>query len=133
MEEYTEKTLENFKEAKDEKNLEKFKISDDEKEIIEKIYEEAKMPTVLKDNQVECGQGELDIRKLNRPNRDQMIFRTGALNLTYLRQNFTALLDIEKLLMLILKKLGVENITQAIANLEIELSNEVKTNLDKRN
>lgn len=126
MEKFEEKHYEQFKADKEAKDRAQVEISEEEKRIIEKIYAEAKMPTVMKDDDVQCGEGELDIRKLNRPNRDQMQFRAETLTLVYLRHLVSGIMDIEKLLMLNLKKQGVSDIGKALDELNEDLLNELK-------
>lgn len=126
MEKFEEKHYEQFKADKEAKDRAQVEISEEEKRIIEKIYAEAKMPTVMKDDEVQCGEGELDIRKLSRPNRDQMQFRAETLSLVYLRHMVSGLMDTEKLMMLILKKLGVTDINKALDELSEELLNDLK-------
>ena len=114
MNETSEKTLENFKEEKKEKFLGDVTPNEEEKELAKKIFEEARMPLELKDDDVKCGEGELDIRKLSQKNRDQMIYRALMLNLVYLRQMCQNQTDSFRLQAAELRALGVKNITSAI-------------------
>ena len=61
----------------------------------------------------EQGRNELDIRSLSKKNLTQMFFRNGVLDIVYLKQILTSLVDITRLLMVIADKLGVEDIIQA--------------------
>ena len=125
-EKFTEATLEKFKEEKKDKAIKETKISEAEQKIVEKIFEEAKMPTVLKDEDIQCGEGELDIRNLSAKNKAQMSYRAEMLTLVYMRRMVDGLTDIMRLLMCALKKLGVENITEAIDEVMSELAREVE-------
>jgi len=123
MAKYTTEVYENFKEEKKEKALEE--LSPEEKEIVEKIYNEAHQPTELKDGDVVCGEGELDLRQLSQENRDQMIFRTMVNNMVSLRRLNDGLTDVTRLLMVLLRKMGVKNITQAIEDTCEQLAKEI--------
>ena len=121
-----EAKVEQFKQEKDEMNKKKFTLNEEEKEAIKKIFEEAKQPTVLKDGDVTCGEGELDIRELSKKNRDQMFYRAEMLDIVYLRYLVTGIIDITKLLMVALKQLGVADINKALDDLGAELKSEFK-------
>lgn len=94
--------------------------------ILEDMLKEAKMPVVLKDKDFECGERELDIRGLSKKNKDQMMFRMLVLQNVYLRQCMQSLIDIIRLQMVSLKKLGVEDVVKATDDLLEELAAKVK-------
>lgn len=125
MNETSEKTLENFKEEKKEKFLGEATPNEDEKELAKKIFEEARMPLELKDDEVKCGEGEIDIRGLSRKNRDQMIYRVLMLNLVYLRQLCQNQTDLFRLQAAELRALGVKNITSAIEEAIAQMAKEI--------
>lgn len=112
MAKHTNEVYENFKEEKKAKALDE--LSPEEKEVVGKIFEEAHQPTELEDGDIVCGEGELDIRKLSQENRDQMIFRVMVNNMVSLRRLNDALTDVTRLLMVLLHKMGVKNVTKAI-------------------
>ena len=124
-EKLTEKTLENFKEEKKDKVLGENTFTEEEIEIARKIYEEAKMPVELKDEDIVCGQGELDIRKLSDENKMQMLYRSSMLQIVYLRQVNSGLVDIMRLLIVLLKHQGVENVTKALEDCIEEMGKEI--------
>ena len=124
--EFNEQVLKNFKAEKKEKAVASTKLTPNEKKIVEKIFTEAKMPTVLKDGDIVCGEGELDIRNLSAKNRDQMSYRAQMLNLVYLRRMVDGLTDIIRLLMTQLRLNGVENISQALEETIEKLAQEVE-------
>ena len=124
-EKLTEKTLENFKEEKKDKVLGENTFTEEEIEIARRIYEEAKMPVELKDEDIVCGQGELDIRKLSDENKLQMLYRSSMLQIVYLRQVNSGLVDIMRLLIVSLKHQGVENVTKALENCIEEMGKEI--------
>ena len=123
---FTPEVLENFKEEKKEKAIAQTKLDDEEREIVEKIFEEAKMPVDLKDNDIECGEGELDIRNLSAKNRDQMNFRAEMLNVVYLRRIVDGLTDIIRLLMTNLRLSGVKSINEELDKTIAELAKELE-------
>lgn len=125
MNETSEKTLENFREEKKEKFLGEATPNEDEKELAKKIFEEARMPLELKDDEVKCGEGEIDIRGLSRKNRDQMIYRVLMLNLVYLRQMCQNQTDLFRLQAAELRALGVKNITSAIEEAIAQMAKEL--------
>ena len=128
-EKFSEKTLENFVKEKEEKAVEGTELSPEERLIVEKIYEEAKMPTVLHDDKIVCGEGELDIRNLTRKNRDQLFYRVEMLNLVYLRRLHDSLTDILRLLIVMLRNQGVENISEALSDAIESLTKEMQGEL----
>ena len=125
-EKFTEATLEQFKEEKKAKAIKENEISEAEKKVVEKIFKEAKMPTILYDGDVKCGEGELDIRNLSAKNRAQMSYRAEMLTLVYMRRMVDGLTDIMRILTCVLKKLGVDNINEAIDEVMTELAREVE-------
>lgn len=82
-------------------------------ELFKKALEEASMPVLLTNDKFKLGESELDIRKLSKPNKEQMQFRQGVLNVVYLKQILSSLIDVTRLLMVIADKIGVENIVKA--------------------
>lgn len=98
-------------------------LSEEDQEVFEKIIEEAKMPVELSDDEFKLGENELDIRNLSDRNIAQMLFRTNVLNNVYLRNIATSFIDIIRLLMLVLKKLGYSDIENALDELITELKN----------
>ena len=124
-----EKALDEFKEAVKEKVKGENELTEDEVKVLEKILAESKLPVKIKDEEFNMGERELDIRGLSRANRDQIIFRmAGVLPNVYLRQILTSLVDISRLLMLVLKKLGSENINDEIDDLMKELKEQLLKN-----
>ena len=125
-EKFTEATLKQFKEEKKDKAVKETEISEAEKKVVEKIFKEARMPTILYDGDVKCGEGELDIRNLSAKNRAQMSYRAEMLALVYMRRMVDGLTDVMRILMCVLKKLGVDNINEAIDEVMTELAREVE-------
>lgn len=121
----TEEHLERFKEENKREVVGKSELTEREREIVEKIYEEAKMPVEMTDADFKCGERELDIRGLSRKNRDQMLYRASMLSVAYLRRVNDSLIDIIRLLMVELRTQGVQNIAQKIDETIESLSGEL--------
>lgn len=100
-------------------------MKEHDKELIEQALKEAKMPVHLTDKDFKLGEGELDIRKLSAENVTQMMFRMQMLNVVYGRQLAQSLVDIMRLIMIILKKLGCDDIIKETDDLLEELKKRV--------
>ena len=124
-EKITEKHLSQFKTERRENKVRESGLTEEEKKIVEKIYKEAKMPVVMRDKEFKCGEGELDIRKLSPDNREQMIYRALMLDVAYQRRLCDSITDLTRLLIVLLRKNGVENIAQEIDEAIVALSKEV--------
>jgi len=125
--------IEGVKESVKKKVVEETTLSKEEEEILVKCLEEAKMPVEMLDKDLVLGERELDIRKLSEKNLDQMMFRMQILNVVYQRQLTQNLIDIERLLMVLLKKLGVEDVIGATDELLEELTAKIYSNNTKKN
>ena len=90
----------------------------------------AKMPVEITDKDIKLGEGEIDIRKLSPENLAQMNFRLFILNNLYLKDISTSFVDLLKLVMILLGKLGVDDITKAIEELEDKLRKDAKEKLN---
>lgn len=121
--------VEQFKEDRERKAEEGLRPEAKDADEIRAIFQEAKQPIKITDAHFELGEGEIDIRDLSKKNRDQMDFRLRCNMLNWQKNAAQAQLDCLRLLMVVLKKMGVEDITQAVADLETDLRNEI----NKRN
>lgn len=97
------------------------KLTAQQAKKIAELMDIAKMPIVLKDGDITMGEGEVDIRKLSHASLNQMMFRLMILNNLYLKDIATSFVDALKLFMVVLDKYGVEDIAQAIEDLENKL------------
>ena len=97
------------------------KLTAQQAKKIAELMDIAKMPIVLKDGDITMGEGEVDIRKLSHASLNQMMFRLMILNNLYLKDIATSFVDVLKLFMVVLDKYGVEDIAQAIEDLENKL------------
>lgn len=120
------KKVEEAKQVIKEKVIADHEVDDETQELFSRILEEAKMPIEMTNEDFKMGERELDIRGLSSKNRDQMLFRMLVLNNVYQRQNALTLIDMMRLLMILLKQMGVENIEQAIDNLIEEQTRKIK-------
>lgn len=109
------------KEIAKEKAMKELGIDKAELKTIEDMMKMAKMPIHLKDKDIELGEGEVDIRGLSQANINQMFFRLFCLNNVTLNSIDQSLTDVLRLMLVLLKRLGVEDITKAIDDLEQDL------------
>ena len=108
--------------------------NEEQNELFKKVLEEASMPVEMTDKDFKLGDNELDIRKLNKGNYKQMMFRQGVLQNVYLKQIMTSLVDITRLLMVVCDKIGVEDIVAAtddVIEKVAEKNQQLKEILDK--
>ena len=83
-------------------------------EKYEKLQEELFKPIVVKDEQIKMGKQELDIRKLQKQNYNQLIFRQGVTACALLNDISQTMLDILRVNLIIADKLGVDNIAESL-------------------
>ena len=109
------------------KAAENLKPTDDENKLIEDALKEVNGPIVLRDDKLVLGNQEVDIRKLSKTNKDQLMFRLALQQLGYNRfmnQTFT---DILRLLMVIIKVLKPGcNLSEEIDGVMDKLAHEIK-------
>ena len=106
-------------------------ITDENVRKVEDILKAAKMPVTLKDKDVVMGEREIDIRNLSPQNREQLMFRMFELQNVNLKNAVDSLIDITRLLMLVLKKLGYDDIIKATDDLITELAELSKKKLEE--
>lgn len=133
MPKITKEVVQKVKEESKKVALEEHKITKEEEKLFEQALKEAKMPVELTDEDFKLGDYELDIRKLSLPNQLQMVFRTMALVVVYLRQLSQNQVDQIRLLMLELKKMGVEDIEKSLSELLVEMQNKNKNKQTTKN
>lgn len=120
-----EKEVEEFRNARAKDSLLDSQLDEKQRKLLEDISREAKMPIKLKDGDIELGEGELDIRELSKKSKDQLIFRQLILNNVYLRQVVQSQVDLLRLVMIILKQMGIEDIIKATDELQTELTEQL--------
>ena len=106
--------------------IDEHSIDETQQALFEKALEEASMPVELTDEKFKLGASELDIRKLNKKNFNQMMFRIGALQIVYGKQILTSLVDLTRLCMVIADKLGVDDIVAATDEVIEKVTNKNK-------
>lgn len=104
-----EKVKEEIKDAV----IEEHGVSEETSKLYNELLKEVQMPVGMEDADFKLGINELDIRKLNKRNKEQMTFRQGVLTNVLLKNLSTSLVDIIRLLMVIADKLGVPDIIKA--------------------
>lgn len=104
-----EKVKEEIKDAV----IEEHGVSEETSKLYNELLKEVQMPVGMEDADFKLGINELDIRKLNKRNKEQMAFRQGVLTNVLLKNMSTSLVDIIRLLMVIADKLGVPDIIKA--------------------
>ena len=125
----TEKDVKNVRSAVEKAAKAKAKASPKDIERFKELLSQSKMPVELKDEDFKLGEGELDVRKLSDANYRQLMFRVNVLKANHLRDISQTLVDVERLLMLVLKAQGVEDIGKALNGLFEELSKKVKESI----
>ena len=128
----TEKDVEAVRKAVKKAQMNANQISPENQELFEKIMAAADMPIVLQDKDIKLGRQELDVRTLSRNSYRQMEFRQLVLNNVYLKQVSMSLTDITRLLMVIAKKLGVEDIIEETDKVIDEIAEHERAKVDKQ-
>lgn len=103
-------------------------LNEEEAKAFEMAMKEMKKPIVFKDSDIVLAEREVDVRRLSPESYRQLEFRMGTAEIATLRSIDASLVDIMRLLMLTLKKLGVDDVQAELAKLYEELSNKIKAN-----
>ena len=101
-------------------------LTPEQQEAILKSLEEAKMPIKITDGKFKFGEREIDMTSLSKKFKEQLMFRMICHEVSYQRSIHQDLIDVMKLIMLILKKFGIDDIVKATEELEMELLEKVK-------
>ena len=125
----TEKDVKNVRSAVEKAAKAKAKASPTDIERFKEILAQSKLPVEIEDKDFAMGEGELDVRKLSDANYRQFMFRVNVLKANHLRDISQTLVDVERLLMLVLKAQGVEDIGKALNGLFEELGKKVKESI----
>lgn len=86
------------------------------------FMKQAKMPIEFKDDDLGFGEGEYDMRKASPETMVQLNYRFDCMQTNLLRDISQSLVDTQRLLMVCLKKMGVEDIEGAITDLLDDLN-----------
>lgn len=103
-----QETINAIKQEAKKQATERVSMTKEEIELNKECFEAASMPIEFKDEDVVLGVGEVDIRKLSKENKEQMLFRLMAVQTSQTRQLTQVLVDVERLLMLVLGQLGIK-------------------------
>ena len=120
---FTEEQIKEVEELHEKRVIDESKLNEHDQEIFNEMLQAAKLPIKLTNDKFEMGESELDIRELSGKNYRQLMYRVGLLENVYLKQVVASLSDVIRLQMVILKKLGSENIIEDIEKVETELKN----------
>lgn len=85
------------------------------------FMKEAKMPIEFHDDDLGFGEGEYDVREISAKTKKQLDYRFSCMEVNLLRDISQSMVDAQRLLMLVLKKMGVDDIQDALTELLDEL------------
>ena len=122
----TKENVEQFRDARKKKKLEESELTPEQVELTKEVLEISKEPVEMTDEDFKLSEGELDIRKLSKENREQLIFRGYALQLVYLRSLVQGQTDLMRMLMVLGDKLGVDNWQQALEEVILKSQKEAE-------
>ena len=125
----TEKDVKNVRSAVEKAAKAKADANPKDIERFKELLSQSKMPVEFKDEDFKLGEGELDVRGLSDANYRQLMFRVNVIKANHLRDISQSMTDIERLLMLVLKKLGVNDIGKELMDLFEELGKKVKESI----
>ena len=122
----TKENVEQFRGARKKRKLEENQLTEEQVELTKEVLEIAKEPVEMSDEDFTLSEGELDIRKLSKENREQLIFRGYALQLVYLRSLVQGQTDLMRMLMVLGDKSGVDNWQQALEEVILKSQKETE-------
>ena len=125
----TEQDVKNVRSAVEKAAKAKADANPKDIERFKELLSQSKMPVEFKDEDFKLGEGELDVRGLSDANYRQLMFRVNVIKSNHLRDISQSMTDIERLLMLVLKKLGVNDIGKELMDLFEELGKKVKESI----
>lgn len=115
------------------KAMEEVGVKEEDVKKFNEMCELAGLPIVIKDKDIKLVKGEIDIRQLSEKNVSQLLFRHLTVGGAYLKDIRDSLVDIQKLLMIILKQMGVNEIIKATDEIVADLQKEVSSANKKLN
>lgn len=117
-------------------NEKKVELTEQEKKDIEEAMKKAQSPNVLTDDTFKMGAGEIDIRKLSPENQIQIIVRLLSTLTTQNLQLTQAVVDLERLFMLLLttkKGWTIEQLTKKLGKMLDDLAENSEKIQNKEN
>lgn len=104
---------------------EQIQLTEEEQKLLEEAQKEMDAPIAIMDKEFKMARKEIDIRKLSKTNKDQVFFRLACQEVAYLRAVNQSLVDLTKLVMIALNKLGVDDIIKATDDLDDKIKEEL--------
>lgn len=101
-------------------------ISPKDEEKIKAFMEKMNMPIELKDEDIQMGAREIDVRNLSTKAYRQLMYKFTVAESAMLNSVNQSLVDIQRLLMLVLKKMGAKDIVGELDELCGELQKQAK-------
>ena len=110
----------------DEVKKETTTISPKDEEKIKAFMEKMNMPIELKDEDIQMGAREIDVRNLSEKAYRQLVYKFTVAQCAVLDNMSQSLIDTQRLLMLVLKKMGVKDIVGELDELCGEIQKQAK-------
>ena len=107
-------------------------ISPKDEEKIKAFMEKMNMPIELKDEDIQMGAREIDVRNLSVKAYRQLMYKFTVAESSILNSVDQSLVDIQRLLMLVLKKMGAKDVVGELDELCEELQKQAKELTKKR-
>ncbi len=101
-------------------------LSEEQQAKLKEAVEALKLPVEFTDKDFKMGEGELDIRQLNKKNTIQVFFRLFASLVAYIKDLNDNVIDVERLIMILLKKNGVTDVVKETEDVMNELLSNIK-------
>ena len=115
-----------YKKFADEVKKESTTISPKEEEKIKAFMAKMNMPIELKDEDIQMGAREIDVRNLSVKAYRQLVYKFTVAQCAVLDNMSQSLIDTQRLLMLVLKKMGVKDIVGELDELCGEIQKQAK-------
>lgn len=107
-------------------------ISPKDEEKIKAFMEKMNMPIELKDEDIQMGAREIDVRNLSVKAYRQLVYKFTVAESAMLNSVNQSLVDIQRLLMLVLKKMGTNDVVGELDELCEEIQKQAKELTKKR-
>ena len=107
-------------------------ISPKDEEKIKAFMDKMNMPIELKDEDIQMGAREIDVRNLSVKAYRQLVYKFTVAESSILNSVDQSLVDIQRLLMLVLKKMGAKDVVGELDELCEEIQKQAKELTKKR-
>lgn len=101
-------------------------ISPKDEEKIKAFMAKMNMPIELKDEDIQMGAREIDVRNLSAKAYRQLVYKFTVAQCAVLDNMCQSLIDTQRLLMLVLKKMGVQDVVSELDELCEEIQKQAK-------